>query len=309
MNLTGATALLTGANRGIGRALLEQLAAQPLRLLLAGVRSPGDFDPPALPAGGAQALRPIRMDLSSSASIAECCSEIGEEFASIDLLVNNAGLMTGGLLEEQELESLYEMFQVNLLAVVDLTRRVLPGMLRRSSGMVVNNASISGYAHLPAASTYAASKAGVVALTESLRRELRGTGVNVLHLVTPGVATDMLEATETAYGRHMDTSGWGGMPAAEWAERVLGAIEADRRVLGPGGSALGGQARLRRPRLPPGRPLGADVQPAPAPLAAIARPVGQTEERSPLRAAIRHWGFASTNCRSQMRRSAKPASQ
>lgn len=250
MDLTGATALVTGANRGIGRALLERLAAQPLRLLLAGVRAPADFDPPVLPPGGAQALRPVRMELSSRASIESCCQELGEELERIDLLVNNAGLLTGGLLEEQDLDAVYAMFQVNLVAVVDLTRRVLAGMLRRGSGMVVNNASISGYAHLPAASTYAASKAGVVAFSEALRRELHGTGVGVLHLVTPGVQTDMLGATETAYGRHMDTSGWGGMPAPEWAARVLDAIEADRRVLGPGGRlaavklAAGGPAFL-----------------------------------------------------------------
>lgn len=235
MDLTGATVLVTGANRGIGRALLERLATQPLRLLLAGVRAPADFEPPALSAGGAQQVRPVRLDLSSRASIEECCAELGEELQRIDLLVNNAGLLTGGLLEEQELDAVYAMFQVNLVAVVDLTQRVLAGMLRRGSGMVVNNASISGYAHLPAASTYAASKAGVVAFSEALRRELQGTGVRVLHLVTPGVATGMLQATETAYGPHMDTSGWGGMPASEWAAQVLGAIQADRRVLGPGG--------------------------------------------------------------------------
>jgi uncharacterized protein len=159
-------------------------------------------------------------------------------------------LMTGGLLEEQELRDIYAMFQVNLLAVTHLTQRVLPGMLARSSGIVVNNSSISGYAHLPAASTYAASKAGVVAFSEALRRELRGTGVGVLHLVTPGVATDMLDATESAYGRYMDTSGWGGQPPAQWAQRVLAAIESDRRVLGPGGRlalvklAAGGPAEL-----------------------------------------------------------------
>lgn len=250
MKLTGATALVTGANRGIGRALVEQLVARPLRLVLAGVRSPASFDLPALPVGGAEAVRPVHMDLSSREAIEECCAELGDELGEIELLVNNAGLMTGGLLEEQDMEAVYAMLQVNLVAVAHLTHRVLPGMLRRGSGMVVNNTSISGYAYLPAASTYAASKAGVVAFTESLRRELRGTGVRALHLVTPGVATAMLEATESVYGQHMDTSGWSSVPPAEWAARVLGAIEADSRVLGPRGRlsvlklAAGGPAFL-----------------------------------------------------------------
>jgi short-subunit dehydrogenase len=235
MELTGATALVTGANRGIGRALVRELVARPLRLVLAGARTPADLEPPALPPGGASEVRAVHMDLSSRASIERCCAELGEELGRIDLLINNAGLMTGGLLEEQELRDVYAMFQVNLVAVAHLTQRVLPGMLARGSGLVVNNSSISGYAYLPAASTYAAAKAGVVAFSEALRRELRGTGVGVLHLVTPGVATDMLEATETAYGRYMDTSGWGSVSPERWAQRVLGAIESDRRVLGPGG--------------------------------------------------------------------------
>jgi uncharacterized protein len=235
MELAGATALVTGANRGIGRALVERLSTEPLALVLAGVRSPERFEPLVPPAGGATEVRPVRLDLSSHATIEACCEELDTELGQIDLLVNNAGLVTGGLLERQDTEAVYAMFQVNLVAVVHLTQRVLPGMLGRGAGMVVNNASISGYAHLPAASTYAASKAGVVAFTEALRRELRGTGVRALHLVTPGVTTEMLTATDELYGPHMDTTGWERISAAEWAARVVDAIQRDRRVLGPGG--------------------------------------------------------------------------
>ena len=235
MNLAGATALVTGANRGIGRALVERFAELPLRSVLAGVRSVESFEPVKLSLGGAQEVRPVRIDLSSRASIEQCCSGLGKELKQIDLLINNAGLMTGGLLEEQAIDEVYAMFQVNLVGVAHLTQRVLPGMLARRQGTIVNNASISGYAYFPAASTYAASKAGIVGFTESLRRELRGTGVHAMHLVTPGVATDMLSATNEVYGRHMDTSGWDRLPPEEWAARVVGAIEADRRMLGPGG--------------------------------------------------------------------------
>ncbi len=235
MDLTDKTALVTGANRGIGRALIERLAQLPLRSVLAGVRDVESFGAVKPARGGAQELRAVRMDLSSQASIEQCCSELGAQLAKIDLLVNNAGLMTGGLLEEQSVDEIYAMFQVNLVGVIQLTRRVLPGMLARREGTIVNNASISGYAHFPAASTYAASKSGVVGFTESLRRELRGTGVHAMHLVTPGVATDMLSATNEVYGRYMDTSGWDRVPPHQWAEKVVGAIEADKRVLGPGG--------------------------------------------------------------------------
>jgi short-subunit dehydrogenase len=254
MDLTGCTALVTGANRGIGRALVEALAARPLRLVLAGVRDPDAFEP-------LEGVRPVRMDLSSRESIDACVDELDEP---VDLLVNNAGQMTGGLLEEQDMDDVYAMFQVNLVAVAHLTSRLLPGMLARGRGTVVNNASISGYAYFPAASTYAASKAGVVALTESLRRELDGTGVRALHVVTPGVNTDMLDATEEVYGRYMDTSGWDKVEPAEWAEKVLAAVEEDRSIVGPGGrlavaklasrgpaflvDAISGRMFSRRPR-------------------------------------------------------------
>jgi short-subunit dehydrogenase len=235
MDLTGTTALVTGANRGIGRAIVERLSELPLRSVLAGVRSVESFQELTPPSGGAKTVRAIRMDLSTRASIEQSCEELGSELSQIDLLVNNAGLMTGGLLEEQSMEQVYAMFQVNLVGVAHLTQRVLPGMLERHTGTIVNNASISGYAYFPAASTYAASKAGVVGFTESLRRELGGTGVHAMHLVTPGVATDMLEDTNEVYGRHMDTSGWDRVAPEDWARKVVAAIEADQRVLGPGG--------------------------------------------------------------------------
>jgi short-subunit dehydrogenase len=243
IDLSGSTALVTGANRGIGRAICEALAARPLALVLAGVRRPEEFEPVA----GAAAVRPVRMDLSSREEIDACAGALAAELPSVDLLVNNAGLMTGGLLEEQDMGEVYAMFQVNLVAVAHLTHRVLPHMLAARRGTVVNNTSISGYASFPGASTYAASKAGVVALSESLRRELRGTGVGVLHVVTPGVETDMLDATEQVYGRHMDTSGWDKQSPQEWAARVVGAIEDGDHVLGPGGKTALAKLASRGP--------------------------------------------------------------
>jgi uncharacterized protein len=235
VDLTNATALVTGANRGIGYALVKRLAREPVREVLAGVRDTSKFESPPGPAAYKAPIRPVRMDLASRAEIDSCCDALGDGLTRVDVLINNAGLVTGGLLEEQDMAQVYAMFQVNLVAVAHLTQRVLPGMLARRRGAIVNNASISGYAHFPAATTYAASKAGVVALTESLRRELRGTGVHAMHLVTPGVQTAMLEETEDIYSRHLDVSGWGKISAEEWADQVVEAIKQDRRVLNPGG--------------------------------------------------------------------------
>lgn len=245
MDLEGRTALITGANRGIGRAIAEALAQEPLARLLAGTRNPDRMEPLA---GVAGEIRPVALDLSSREAIERSCAGIAE-LEEIDLLVNNAGQMTGGLLEEQDLGDVYAMFQVNLVGLTQLTQAVLGGMLRRGHGKIVNNASISGYAYFPAASTYAASKAGVVAFSESLRRELKGTGVDVLQLVTPGVRSDMMDATLEAYGRHMDTSAWDLQPAGEWAAKVVGAIRADDHVLGPGGRLALAKLASRGPAL------------------------------------------------------------
>ncbi len=217
----------------MGAAFAEELARCPGATILAGVRDPDAYEPFPLPAGGADALRAVHVDLGSREAIEESVAGLAGE--RIDVLLNNAGLMTGGLLEEQDLDEIYPLFQVNLVGLIQLTRALLPPMVERGRGMIVNNASISGYAHFPSASTYAASKAGVVAFSEALRRELRGTGVGVLHLVTPGVKTEMLSATEETYGKHMDTSSWTSVPAEEWAEKVVGAIESGSGVLRPGG--------------------------------------------------------------------------
>jgi len=249
MDLSGRTALVTGSNRGIGRALVEALAGEPLELLLCGMRDPSVHRPLPASAGGAREVRPVRVDLGTREAVEDSCAGLGEDLARIDLLVNNAGRVTGGLLEDQDLDDIYAMFQANLLGLVHLTKRVLPGMLERRTGKVVNNASISGYAYFPAATTYAASKAGVVAFTESLRRELKGTGVDTLHLVTGGVDTEMLAATEEAYGRHLDTSDWDSVPAAEWAQKVIAAIREDRTVLGPGGKTALAKLASRGPAL------------------------------------------------------------
>jgi uncharacterized protein len=243
MDLTGRTALVTGANRGIGRALTEALAARPLAAVLAGVRDPDKLDPLIPPPGGAGEVRPVRLDLATRESIDAGAADLG----GVDVLVNNAGQFVGGLLEEQDTEAIYSMLQVNLVAVMHLTQRVLPGMLARGRGLIVNNTSIVGYAHMPAVTTYAASKAGIVGFSEALRRELRGTGVDVLHVVTPGVQTDMLEKTDEQYGRYADTSTWDRIEPREWADKIVAAIESGDNILGPGGKTALAKLASRGP--------------------------------------------------------------
>ena len=201
--------------------------------MLAGVRDPSAF----LPITNALAeVRPVRMDLSSYRLIEECVAAIAEDIAHLDLLINNAGVMSGGLLEEQDTPAMYELFQVNLVGAAHLIQKVLPGMLERRCGKVVNNASIGAYAVFPGVSTYSASKTALVALTVALNRELRGTGVDAVHLVTPSVDTELLDVTEGIFSRYMDTSRWVRMSPRDWAEQVVDALERDEPAVLPQGA-------------------------------------------------------------------------
>jgi len=229
---------VTGANRGIGLAIAQRLAREPVRLL-AGVREPDRYE--AIDTGRASEVRPVRMDLSSRESIAACLDELGDERDRIDVLVNNAGEFTAGELEEQDLDVIYELMQANLLGPIHLVHQILPRMLRRGEGKIVNCSSIIGYVHFPGVTTYSASKSGLTGFTESLRRELAETPVSTLHVVTGGIDTDMLDdAKRTLDPNFSDTSNWDQYTPEEWADKVVEAISDDDEVLGPGGkSALG----------------------------------------------------------------------
>jgi short-subunit dehydrogenase len=232
MDLSGQTVLVTGANRGIGRAIVEELAERDVHIL-AGMRDPADFE--LVSGNGLREARPVRIELSSRAEIEACIAELGDE--RVDVLVNNAGYFAGGLLERQELDELYEMIQVNVAGLVHLTHALLPGMLRRGHGKIVNNASIAAYARFPGAAVYSATKAAVAGFSEALRRELEDSPVTVLQLVTPGVETDMLEEVREAYEPHVaDTSKLDGIEPREWAARIVAAIESDDAVLNPTGA-------------------------------------------------------------------------
>jgi NAD(P)-dependent dehydrogenase (short-subunit alcohol dehydrogenase family) len=239
--VTPAVALVTGAGSGIGRACVERLAAGAARVAAV------DLDVRFM--DGLDAL-PLAADVSDEAAVAAAVARAGDELGPLDAVVNVAGITGTRAAAECHVtpgDEWRRVIEVNLTGPFLVCHAALPGMLERGRGTIVNNASISGYAYFPAASTYAASKAGVVALTESLRRELDGTGVRALHVVTPGVNTDMLDATEEVYGRYMDTSGWDKVEPEEWARKVLAAVEEDKSIVGPGGKLAYAKLASRGP--------------------------------------------------------------
>jgi short-subunit dehydrogenase len=237
MDLDGATVLVTGTSRGIGRALAERLTEHPVRLL-AGVRDLDTHRP--LATGAAREVRPVELDLSSRASIERGLAALGDEVGRIDVLINDAGGFAGGLLEEQHLDDIYEMFQVSAVAPIHLTKAVLPSMLARGTGKIVSISSVVAYLHAPGITTYSAAKSALSGFAECLRRELAETPVTTLHAVTGAVDTDMLDRAKEDMEGRIDTSHWDQYEPEEWAQKVVGAICDDKEVLGPGGrSALG----------------------------------------------------------------------
>lgn len=227
--------LITGASRGIGRALAQAFAKKKCQIVIT-LRKPEAAVEAELMALGATSVKTFIVDFSSRQGVDAFCSQIQNQNIPIDILINNAGLLTGGLLEQQKLDDIYAMMQVNLLAVTQLCHFFIPRMIQQGRGKIVNNASVSGKMFLPCANTYAAAKAGVVALSESLIGELSGTPVSILLLITPGVKTDMYDDIYQQYGKNMDLSFLSSIPAEEWAARVVHAVESDASHVLPTGS-------------------------------------------------------------------------
>lgn len=234
MQLRGKQVLLTGSNRGMGVAFAEQLASQGCHLHLLA-RDISTSDSEHYLRLGAASVRCWQVDMADPGSIRGFLAAFEQSGSAVDILVNNAGFFTAGLLEEQPVDDIYQMLSVNLAGLIHLTRGLLPGMLRQGRGKIVNNASISGRNFFPCSSTYAASKAGVVAFTESIKQELRGTGVSTLLLMTAGVKTDMFDSMEGFFGDKMNLERVSAVSAQVWASKLIAALKDDREVLMPGG--------------------------------------------------------------------------
>jgi short-subunit dehydrogenase len=215
VDIAGRTALVTGASSGIGRATAVALARSGARVLGTG-RDSTALDQVAAATGGSV----LPVDLEDPSSV----DNLAEWAGPVDILVNNAGFGRAGpfaSIEEGEVESL---IRVNLAAPIHLTRALLPGMLERGRGQVVNVVSIAGHVGVGGEAVYAATKGGLIAFTESLRYELHGTAVGA-SLVAPGVVrTQFFERQGRPYGRRFPRP----IPPEAVARAVLRAIRGNR---------------------------------------------------------------------------------
>lgn len=191
-SLQGKVVAVTGAARGIGRATAHAVAQAGARVALGDLDADLAHDAAAEIGPGAIGLE---LDVTDRERFARFLAETEAALGPLDALVNNAGIMPLGPFLEEDDELVERQFQVNVQGVMNGMRLALPSMRERGRGHVVNIASILGKVGLPGAATYVATKHAVVGLSQVVRAELRGSGVE-LSVVFPGlVRTEMTEGT------------------------------------------------------------------------------------------------------------------
>jgi short-subunit dehydrogenase len=188
-DLRGATAIVTGASRGIGVYIARELAKEGVNLSLAA-RSEVELETvrTEIAALGVKVIA-TRCDVTETDDRARLIERTETELGPVDLLINNAGIETAAHFDTAPPDELVQTLEVNLVAAMLLTRTVLPGMLQRQRGHVVNIASGAGKVGVPFAVAYATSKHGLVGLTNSLRCEYLGSPVG-FSVVCPGFVND-----------------------------------------------------------------------------------------------------------------------
>lgn len=188
MKLEGMWAVLTGASAGIGAATARELARRGCNLVL-GARRVDRLEALRAELGQVE-VRALPLDVTSP----ESCEAFAARASEAEILVNNAGLARGTdeVVAGRE-EDWREMMETNLMGLLRITRLLLPRMIERGSGTIVNVGSVAGLEPYPGGAVYCATKAGVRSITKALRHELLGTGVRVSN-VEPG-------AVETEFSR------------------------------------------------------------------------------------------------------------
>lgn len=190
-DLRGKNAIITGAGRGIGRATAMAFAAEGINVGLIG-RTSANLEKVAteLQQYGVKTVF-ATADVADMKAVNAAVEHITEELGAIDILINNAGIGKFGKFLELSPEEFKGIVDTNLMGVYYVTRAVLPQMIERESGEIINIASTAGQKGAPLTSAYSASKFGVMGLTESLMLEVRKHNIRVTALTPSTVATDL----------------------------------------------------------------------------------------------------------------------
>jgi short-subunit dehydrogenase len=236
MRLDDTNALITGASSGLGREFARQLAGRARSLVLVARRE--------------QRLSELRgkltqhhpnlvvhireTDLADLAQLKELVAWLEREKINVDLLINNAGLGDSGPFATSNPKGNEQMMLVNMVALTSLTRHLLPQMIARKRGGILNVSSSAGFLPIPGFAVYAASKAYVTSFSEALRTELRGTGVSVCALCPGPVHTEFQEVAKRPGGQPDSGPEFVYVSVEQVVHDALAALDADRPLVIPG---------------------------------------------------------------------------
>jgi 3-dehydrosphinganine reductase len=240
----GRLALVTGGSSGIGLALAQLLARDGAHVWLLARRT--ELLESALhnlPSANGQKNGLLSVDVSNSEQVRSAMESFQREVGVPDLLINSAGVTEPGLIEELPVEIYREMMEINYLGTVHATKAVLPGMLQRGSGDIVNISSAGGFVTGPGYGAYSASKFAVRGFSDALRAEVKPRGVRVFLVYPPNTDTPQRDyelSHQSPEIHHLDENAglgpwkFGTLPVKHVAEEILKGVQRGRYVILPG---------------------------------------------------------------------------
>lgn len=183
--IKGKIALVTGGSRGIGRAIVDKLAAEGAEMVVSCGQGAATFEQ--------SNVRHIILNVTDRAAVAEAVKALKDEFGRVDILVNNAGITKDSLLARMSEEQWDDVINVNLKGVFNLTQAVAPLMTKNKYGSIINITSVVGLFGNLGQTNYSAAKAGVIGMTKTWAKELARKGANIrANCIAPGfIETDM----------------------------------------------------------------------------------------------------------------------
>ncbi|MDU0371183.1 3-ketoacyl-ACP reductase [Hymenobacter endophyticus] len=224
-NLTGKTALVTGAGKGIGRAVAVALAKEGVRVaLLARTETQLQEIAREIEAQGGQAVV-VAANVADRTAVEAAVQQALGQLGTIDILINNAGIGTFAKVVDMDPEEWENIIRVNLLGAYYVTRAVLPQMVERQTGDIINVASTAGQRGAATTSAYSASKFGLLGFTESLMQEVRKQNIRVSALTPSTVATELAVSNKLTDGNPDKV-----MQPEDIAEIIVSQLKLNRRI-------------------------------------------------------------------------------
>jgi short-subunit dehydrogenase len=236
MKIENCSALITGASAGIGREFARQLANRARALVLVARREQrlNELSNELRNRNANLNIHVRAVDLCDKGQIDELIRWLDQNKINIDFLINNAGLGDAGPFANSPPKRNDEMLQVNIVALTTLTRALLPQMISRKQGAILNVSSSAGFLPIPEFNVYAATKAYVTSFSESLRAEVRDAGVTVTALCPGPVHTEFGDVAKRPGGEPERGPEFVYVSVEETARAALAAVEADKPLVIPG---------------------------------------------------------------------------